>query len=339
MTRLSAEQPHAFERKSAKCAARFRLSDWVLLAAALLVLSFASGCRPANSDNDEAVHIWGRRGIDDGSFQTPRALALGPDQCLYIVDKLGRIQVFDQEGEFLRSWRMPATDLGKPVGLSFSNDGLLMVADTHYFRILFYTLDGAMVEERTIGGVNGRGPGEFGFVTDVVQDSRGNYYVADYGDYDRIQKFSPEREYVLEWGGHGEERGEFLRPQSLAIDEHDHLWVADSCNHRIQVFDATGNEVRLVKSWGIHGHELGAVRYPYSLCLAESGVVYVLEYGNHRIQKFDRDGNFLGAFGTPGRGVGEFHTPWAFVIDPSQRIHVLDSYNQRVQRFPAALIK
>ena len=55
-----------------------------------------------------------------------------------------------------------------------------------------------------------RGDGEFQFVTDAAQDAEGNYYVAQYGEYDRIQKFSPEREFLLSWGEHGHEPGQFL---------------------------------------------------------------------------------------------------------------------------------
>ena len=45
-------------------------------------------------------------------------------------------------------------------------------------------------------------------VTDVVQDSQGYYYVAEKGEYDRIQKFSPEGDFILQWGGHGTEPGQ-----------------------------------------------------------------------------------------------------------------------------------
>ena len=107
----------------------------------------------------------------------------------------------------------------------------------------------------------------FGFVTDVAQDSQGNYYVSEYGDYDRIQKFDSNGKFLLEWGGHGTNPGEFLRPQGLFIDESDHLWVADAGNHRIQVFDATGDAAKLVRQFGTQGDELGQLSYPYDLFL------------------------------------------------------------------------
>ncbi len=308
---------------------RFR---WIVcfFSAPLLLLA---GCLQEGVPAGEDVFVWGGRGIDPGKFVKPRAMAISPANELFIVDKLGRIQAFDLQGNYLRGWQTPLIEQGKPCGLTFSNDGLLMVADTHYFRILFYTPAGKLIEERTIGGSNGRGPGEFGFVTDVVQDSQGNYYVSDYGDYDRIQKFSPEGKFLFDWGGHGSEPGQFLRPQSLAIDESDCLWIADSCNHRIQIFDATGDSPKFVRELGTPGAAPGELRYPYSLILNPDETFFVCEFGNHRVQKFDRDGNFLAMFGTAGRQSGQFHQPWAVVVDQQGQMHMLDTYNHRVQSF------
>ena len=251
---------------------------------------------------------------------------------LYIVDKTGRIQVFTREGQYLRGWRTPEIEFGKPSGLSFDRQGNLLVADTHYHRVLVYTPAGKMLDQRTLGGKAGHGPGEFNFVTDAVQDSQGNYYVAEYGEFDRIQKFSPAGEFVMQWGGRGHERGEFSRPQNLALDAEDRIWVADACNHRIQVFEVVGDEARLVLIWGENGPAPGQLSYPYDLVLDGKGHVYVCEFGNHRVQKLTLDGQSISCWGTAGRKEGELSCPWALVLDDHGRIHVLDTYNHRVQR-------
>lgn len=274
--------------------------------------------------------VWGRVGITDGRFQKPRAIAIDADDRLYIVDMTARIQVFDPDGHFLRAWSTPVHDNGRPTGLSISRDGLLMVADTHYYRVLFYTLDGQLRDDRTIGGTLGQGPGEFGFVTDAVQDSAGNYYVSEYGEFDRIQKFSPAREFLLEWGGHGEQPGQFARPQSMVVTPDDRLVVADACNHRIQIFDTAGN---LVSLWGEQGAATGQLSYPYGLALDGEGNLYVCEYGNHRVQKFTLDGRSLATWGREGRRPGQLFNPWSLVVDSRGRVHVIDSMNHRVQRF------
>ncbi len=296
------------------------------------VIAGIGACNRQANETGTSDLVWGRPGFGDGRFQRPRAIAIDPRDQLFIVDMTGRIQVFTAEGEFLRSWRTPEIKHGKPTGLSFDNEGNLMVADTHYFRILFYTPEGVLLDKKTIGGTNGRGPGEFNFVTKAVQDSHGNFYISEYGEYDRIQKFSPERKFLMEWGGHGQEPGHFMRPQSLALDQQDRLFVADACNHRIQIFDATGDEPKFLGMWGEHGSEPGQLSYPYGMILDGENDMYVCEYGNHRVQKFSRDGKLLAQWGRAGRGEGELNQPWSLIKDSQGRVHVLDSYNHRVQR-------
>jgi hypothetical protein len=305
-----------------------------LLGGCFLALCAAvlGGCAPGASPAGKPDLIWGRRGLSDGRLQKPRAMAIDEQDQLYVVDMTGRIQVFTAEGEYLRGWRTPAIESGKPTGLSFDLDGNLLVADTHYYRILCYTPDGKLLEERTIGGHYGFGPDEFTLVTDCVQDSRGCYYVAEYGEYDRIQKFSPEREFLFQWGSHGDRPGQFVRPQNLAVDDRDNIWVADACNHRIQVFEAKGDEAKLIKIWGEQGSEPGQLSYPYDLVLDGKGHLYISEFGNHRVQKFTLDGQSLGVWGTNGRREGQLYQPWALVMDSHRRIHILDTYNHRVQR-------
>ena len=298
-----------------------------------MLLLAAAGCGDGAPPPGGSVEkIWGRRGISDGRLQKPRAMAIDGQDRLYIVDMTARIQVFDLDGNHIRTWKTPEYENGKPSGLTIDNRGNLLVADTHYYRMLVYSPEGKLLEEQTIGGVRGHGEGQFGLVTDAVQDSAGNYYIAEYGDYDRIQKFSPEGRFLFQWGGHGSEPGQFIRPQNIAIDEHDHIWVADACNHRIQVFDATGEEAELIRNWGTSGSRPGQLQYPYDLALDGQGHVYVCEWGNHRVQKFTLDGQSVDIWGGQGRQQGQLHNPWALVRDSDGRIHVLDTYNHRVQR-------
>jgi DNA-binding beta-propeller fold protein YncE len=271
--------------------------------------------------------VWGRRGISDGRLQKPRAMGLDRQDRLYIVDMTARIQVFDTDGNFLHGWQTPDHKAGKPTGLSIDHDGRVLVADTHYYQLLVYSPEGEMLQQ--IGGTLGNRPGEFGLVTDAVQDSQGNLYISEYGEYDRIQKFAPDGAFLLQFGGHGSEPGQFLRPQNMGIDQEDRIWVADACNHRIQVFDVSG---KLLTMWGEQGSEPGQLCYPYDLILDGDGNLYICEFGNHRIQKFTGDGRSLGVWGKEGRREGELFNPWAVEIDSQGRLHVLDTNNHRLQR-------
>lgn len=284
------------------------------------------GCVEERASAGRLRAVWGRSGISDGRLNKPRAMAIDSGDLIYIVDITARIQVFTTDGDFVRGWQTPVHVNGRPTGLGFDRRGNLLVPDTHYFRLLTYSPQGELLE--TLGGVFGHAPGEFGFVTDAVEDSQGNLYISEYGEYDRIQKFSPARKFLLEWGGHGSESGQFARPQSMAIDPEDRIWVSDACNHRIQVFDTAGH---LVTMWGTHGAGPGQLAYPYGLVLDEQGCVYVTEYGNHRVQKFTPEGRSLGTWGHDGRAPGELLYPWALARDSRGRTYVLDTGNNRVQ--------
>ncbi|RMF42788.1 MAG: hypothetical protein D6753_06635 [Planctomycetota bacterium] len=278
--------------------------------------------------------VWGRRGLANGRFLKPRAIAVSPEDELYIVDMTGRIQVFTPDGEFLRGWRTPEIKQGKPTGLAWSVDGqYLLVADTHYFRMLAYLPDGTLVESKTIGGTHGDAPGQFHFVTDVAQDARGHTFIGQYGQVDQIQEFDVDGEFVRRWGSQGSRPGEFSRPQSLIVDGHGYLWVADACNHRIQVFDPASDPPELVACWGTPGSQPGQLQYPYGIVFDRDETLLVVEYGNHRVQRFDRQGRGLELWGGPGKAPGQFQSPWALELDSRRQLHVLDSMNHRVQRY------
>ena len=286
------------------------------------------GCsNAAGSGIDTPLAVWGGRGMVDGRFAKPRAAAIDTNDNLYIVDKTARIQKFSRDGGFLARWHTPLSKKGCPTGLTVDRFGRLLVADTHYTRVLMYDTDGRLVGE--LNGTEGDGPGQFNFPTDAVVDSTGHVYVSEYGQTDRVQKFTAEGRYVLQFGGHGTALGQFIRPQGLEVDREDRIYVCDAGNHRIQVFDTEG---KLVRWWGGHGTGPGRMSYPYDMVVTDDGTCYVCEYGNNRIQKFDAAGRSLGTWGRAGRRPGELFNPWAVVRDSRGDLHVLDTINHRVQR-------
>ncbi len=290
-------------------------------------MAFCGGCDELSGAKPDL--IWGIHGTKPGWLHKPRTAAFDQHDHLYLADLTDRIQVFDRDGKFLRCWRTPDFNVDGPSGLTIDRYGRLLVADTHFYRVLIYSERGDLLFQ--IGdGVQGTTPGRFGYPCDVVLDKAGNFYVAEYGENDRIQVFSPEGKWLRQWGGHGYAPGEFLRPRALAMDENDRLYVADSCNHRIQVFDLQG---RLLRIWGTRGSEPGQMSYPYDLALGPGNTLYVCEYGNARVQKFTRDGKSLGIWGHSGREPGCLNNPWALAVDGRGDVSVIDSNNHRVQRF------
>ena len=298
-----------------------------ILVICLAAVALVSGCDSSVRSAPELV--WGIHGTKPGWLQKPRVAAFDERDQLYIADLTDRIQVFDRDGHYLRGWRTPDLNVDGPSGLTVDRLGRLLVADTHFYRVLVYSNTGELLFQ--IGdGVQGSTPGRFAYPTDGVIDRAGNFYVSEYGENDRIQVFSPEGTWLRQWGGHGFEPGEFLRPRALAIDDRDRIYVADSCNHRIQVFDTRG---KLLNAWGTRGTAPGQMSYPYDLAIGPDGALYVCEYGNQRVQKFTLDGKPLGLWGASGRGPGQLFTPWALAVDGQGAVSVIDTNNHRVQRF------
>ena len=301
-----------------------RLAWLAPLVVVALVISRGAGSPPSAPDL-----VWGIHGTRPGWLHKPRAATFDAHDHLYLCDLTDRIQVFDRDGHYLRGWRTPALNIDGPSGLTIDRLGRLLVADTHFYRVLVYSRDGTILQQ--LGdGVQGTTPGRFGYPTDAVIDRAGNFYVAEYGENDRIQVFSPAGQWLRQWGGHGTAPGEFIKPRALAIDAQDRLYVADSCNHRIQVFDTRGT---LLSHWGERGDGPGQMSYPYDLALGPDGSLYVCEYGNNRVQKFSPAGRSLGTWGGRGRGPGQLDNPFALAVDGRGDVSVIDGNNHRVQRF------
>ena len=323
-----------------------RALGWLLLA----VAAVGAGCSPrsprAAPPGDEAgaaprsapggsgaapdaVLWWGGPGRTAGRFYQPRAMAAGNGR-LYVVDMSGRIQVFDLEGNWQASWRLPEVTRGYPTGLGVAPDGRLAVADTHNYVVRLYSPQGELLRSM---GREGPGPGEFTYLTDVEFDAQGNMFVSERGREDRVQKFDPQGRFLTTWGRSGEAPGEFHRPQGLAVDEEGSVYVADAANHRIQKFS---NDGELLAVWGGPGREPGQLLYPYDLAVGPGGLLFVGEYGNNRIQAFDRRGRSVKVWGEPGRGPGQLASPWAVCWVEGRGLYVADTGNNRVQLFVGA---
>lgn len=138
-----------------------------------------------------------------------------------------------------------------------------------------------------------------------------------------------EYRFIESFGEEGDGVGQFQNPHDIAIDSYGSLYVADTYNHRISVFDGTG---RFVRTWGSRGTDTGAFQYPKGLTVDPSGLVYVADTNNHRVQVFDLYGVLRFSFGSYGSGNGQFSSPSAIITDATH-IYVADTGNNRIQKF------
>ena len=353
-----------------------RLDFWRLAArntqhafpAALFGVGFlllASGCSPSptrlESKIFDHVEIIGTRGVGIGQLNKPRSLTVDRQDNLYVVDMTGRVQRFTAFGQFVLFWQMPQTDLGKPKGMGRDREGNIIVVEPHYQRINFFSSEGKLLAQF---GEKGTNAGQLIMPRAVAVNSKGEIFVSEYGQVERIQKFAPLAPLIAEGRdaapgvsnvisgedaapaaakpeiikhprllsvlGHvGNAPGEFNRPEGLCIDAQDHLYVADSCNHRIQIFSSDG---KFLRAYGRPGKGKGEFSYPYDICVDAAGRQYVCEFGSSRIQVFDANDQPLEIIGGPGAEPGQFANPWSIALDSGGNLYVADSQNHRVQK-------
>ena len=305
-------------------------------AAALVVLLLtAIGCSPQKEDVQaiqsklfKAVRIIGTRGAGVGELNKPRGVAVDARDNLYVVDMTARVQKFSPDGVFLLGWQMMQTDKGKPKGMGRDRNGNIMVIEPHYSRVNVFSTD---LKPLAQWGVKGTNAGQLGMPRGVAVNSRGEIYVCEYGDSERVQKFTADGAKCLAaWGRPGDAPGEFNRAEGLAIDAQDRVYVADSCNQRIQIFSGDG---KFLSAYGRAGSGPGEFSYPYDIQVDAAGRQYVCEFGNQRIQIFDTNNQSIEILGGPGAAPGRFSEPWSIALDSKGNLYVADALNHRVQQF------
>jgi len=298
---------------------------WLLTSGSWLLLLSLPGCSGSSDKPDE---IWCEPGTGPVQLVYPRAIAYDDkDDTFFVIDRLAHINHLDHKGAPLNEWKMPEMQAGKPVGVSIGPDGNIYVPDTHYHRVIVYTPKG---EEVRRWGSFGHQPGQFIYPTDIEFDAKGNIFVAEYGDNDRIQVFAPDGKFLYQFGKFGDGDGEFVRPQSLLIDG-DTVYITDHANHRINVFKTDGTFVRNLCK---RGSGLGELRFPYGMTKDSRGRLIVCEFGNNRVQLIDKEtGQGLKTWGLGGHEPGQLAYPCGIAVDKHDRVVAVDAGNNRLQVF------
>ncbi len=172
-------------------------------------------------------------------------------------------------------------------------------------------------------GSSGSGPGEVSLPSGIDADSLDNVFVADFSN-DRIQKFSPDGEFLAQWGSTGSANGQFNQPVDVAVDTSGNFYVADRANFRVQKFNSAG-----AFQWKT---ALGELSQPSAVATDSAGNVYVTDHGagTEWVRKFSSAGTLLNTFGSST----EFTSPTGLDV-AGGTIYVADTGNNCIQRLNA----
>ncbi|WAQ94310.1 NHL1-like protein [Mya arenaria] len=135
---------------------------------------------------------------------------------------------------------------------------------------------------------------------------------------------------IIRFGARGSNPAEFIWPRGIAVSGADQIYVADSSNHRVQVFDNIGT---FIKSFGSYGQADNEFDCLAGIGMNTMGDILITDRYNHRVQVFDHQGSFKFVFGEEGSGDGQMNYPWGISCDSMGFIYVCDKENHRIQVF------
>jgi DNA-binding beta-propeller fold protein YncE len=125
--------------------------------------------------------------------------------------------------------------------------------------------------------------------------------------------------------------GDFALPTDVAVDKDGNIYVTDTLNWRVEIFDAEG---KFISQFGRHCDAIGCFKRPKGIAVDSDGHIWVVDTGLGLVQAYDRDGALLAYVGSPGRLLGQFTDPMGIAIDQNNRMFVSEQYPWgRVQEF------
>jgi len=298
---------------------------------------------------------FGVRGVGPSDFQNPSAIAVtSTGNILVMNDFLDTIAIFDSTGTFLSSFGGKC-DTNTGTGCDTSAPGAIVAGDGQFNDPFEFNVDSSdniyVVDSRnervqvfdSTGsflfkfGSQGSGAGQFVFPFSVsVDPTSGNIVVTD--NDPKIQVYDSSGSFLFDFGGGtGIADGKLNQPADIFINSSGEIYIADTGNNRIQIFDSAGTHLQSIGKRSLADAHFNE---PLGVDVDSSGNIYVADFRNHRIQVLDSDGNLIfkkGAvfngepFASSSDGFFNFLKDVA-VEESTGDIIVADDGNNRLQR-------
>ncbi len=268
----------------------------------------------------------------DIPFQLLRPFGLAVDSKgkIYVADQsVGAVFIFNTENtdvEMIRNKH--EASFGLIYGLAMDDNDRLFVTDIKMRHVAVF--DAKHKEETSFGAdVLGR-PGGVAIDTEnrllyVVDTENDVVAVFDADSFKLLRKIgTPGKKHTLT------APGTFSLPSNVAVDKDGNVFVTDTFNDRVEVFDADGN---FINTFGKNGDGPGYFERPKGVAIDGDGHVWVVDGAQDRVQVFDQDGRLLIYFGKHGEWPGMFMQANDIAIDKQNRVFISEQFLGRVQMF------
>jgi len=261
----------------------------------------------------------------------PYGLAVDSKNRVYVADqKVGAIFVFNTETKDVELIKNGTHANFKLItGLAIDDTDRLFVSDSTANHVLVLDPKTHRAEATITAGM--ASPAGL-----AVDNENRFLYVAD-TDLDQVLVYNADSPYTLlrKIGTAGKkheltEPGQFARPTNVAVDSEGNLYVSDTFNNRVEIFDAEGN---FISTFGKAGDGPGYFARPKGIAVDQDGHIWVADSIQDRVQVFTREGRLLLYMGGHGMLPGQFSSVQGLTIDKNNRVFTSDMYPGRVQMF------
>lgn len=254
-------------------------------------------------------------------FYTPHCIAADGNGLIYIADpSVGMVHKYDLAAKDVQYiFQAGEKRLGSPVGVALDSDNNLYISDAQHAAIFKLGPDGSFLRELD-------GKGNLLRPAGIAVRNNGDKLVAD-SVANKVFVFGKDDAFKGELAG-TDFTESFNKPTYLSVDKQDNVYVTDTMNFTIRIFDAQGKYVR---SQGQIGDVPGSFARPKGVALDSDQNLYVMDSILGNFQIFNQKGQLLLYVGQEGIYPGEFMLPSGIFIDQNDRIYISDTFNHRIQ--------